>query len=130
MIFWLGRVRKILKTNDFDKILDFILKITFESELPIVEGIKAAWNLNRNVYWYEKWDTRVWRSDFNDKNLNKGNPNAINFGRNVLEEHKKDFEKEVYDLNPDKEDYEIKLDWDSLQKNIHINDELKIIHMF
>ncbi len=29
----------------------------------------------------------------------------INFGWNVLEEHKKDFEKEVYDLNPDKEDY-------------------------
>ena len=103
-----------MKTNDFDKILDFILKITFESELPIVEGIKAAWNLNRNVYWYEKRETRVRWSDFNDKNLNKGNPNAINFGWNVLEEHKKDFEKEVYDLNPDKEDYEIKLDWDSL----------------
>ena len=48
----------------------------------------------------------------------------------MLEEHKKDFEKEVYDLNPDKEDYDIKLDWDSLQSNIHINDDLKVIHTF
>ena len=54
LLIWTTWLNKVVKTNDFDKILDWITLHYFESEEPLIKGLKVAWDLNRNVYWYEK----------------------------------------------------------------------------
>lgn len=113
-----------MKTNDFDKIMNVLIKSCFGSERPLQKGLKHALSLSYQLRKeFQKRASYAVNGPRRTSTLSKDphphmnnslNPNEINFGRNVIEEHKKDFEQDVYDMNPDKEDLMLKLDWDSI----------------